>query len=288
MKFIDIDLDGLVVRAQLNEAGAPQTTQAVWDALPFGGRAAHAQISGDMFRMLEPTPVPEDLALENPETYQFPGELVFYPPIREIAFCLNEAMFSATDRPFQLTRLASIEGDFGAWAKRADELLVTGVRPIEFRRSADQETPFRYPEEVGSQRIRVNLGDASLRAEILISRSPVTAAAFAAALPLQGTATNSPWAGKVTRFRNGGRPDGRVPLNASESEATYFHWPRYIYYNPADQGVRVCYGNGREGSPFEPAHMIPVARIIEDIAPYAELASQQYINGQLPMSFEAE
>lgn len=288
MKFIDVDLDGLVVRAALNEAGAPETTQAVWEALPFGGRAVHAQISGDMFRMLEPTPVPDGLALESPEMYQHPGELVFYPPIREIAFCLNEAKFSATDRPVQLTRLADIEGDFGEWAKRADELAATGARPIRFARSGDQGTPFRFPQVPGSKRFRVRLGDASVTAEILSSVSPVTAAAFAAALPLSGRGTNSTWAGKITQFSNGASSDGRIDLDHGAEEGTHFHWPRYIYFNPTTKRIHVSYGSGREGSPFAPARMIPVARMIEDPAPYAVLASQQYLKGALPMSFDAE
>ncbi len=64
MKFLEIDLDGTVVRARLNEENAPKTCQAIWDALPFEGRAVHAQISGEMFRMLDETPV-GDLEIES-------------------------------------------------------------------------------------------------------------------------------------------------------------------------------------------------------------------------------
>ena len=77
MRFIEIELDGKSVRALVNEA-VPVTANAMWDALPFEGRAVHAQIAGEMFRMLDQAPVGE-LALENGQSYQAPGEVVYFP-----------------------------------------------------------------------------------------------------------------------------------------------------------------------------------------------------------------
>src|SRR5689334_16214263 len=75
MKFMEIELDGVVCRSLLNEDKAPKTSRAVWDVLPFEGRAVHAQVSGDMFRMLDETPVGE-LELESASYFQHPGSVV--------------------------------------------------------------------------------------------------------------------------------------------------------------------------------------------------------------------
>jgi hypothetical protein len=284
-RFMEIELDGVVIRARLNTEKAPKTSQAVWDALPFEGRAVHAQVSGDMFRMLDETPV-GDLELESTSYFQHPGSVVYYPGIKEIAFCIGKAAFAATQGFFKLTPLAELElePDYLAWAGKGDDLRITGSKRIRFRRAADQTTPFRYPARRG-RKMDVEFDGVRLTATLLEGGSPKAAAAFARALPLRGRAANSMWGAAVTRFypepaRRGGL---RLPARGLEAGTT-FHWPGYIYYDPADGGVCICYGDGAEGLQGNPAALIPVACLDGDIAPFVERAQRQLMEGAKPMS----
>jgi hypothetical protein len=279
MRFIEIDLGGSVVRAALNDEGAPKTSAAVWDALPFGGKAVHAQVSGQMFRMLEETPVPADLPIESGEFYHHPGQVIFFPPIREIAFAVGEAMFAASEQPYRLTPLAEIEGDAEEWFAKGDGIQRTGSVPIEFRQAADQMTPYRYPTTRG-RKIEIDFDGVTVGATLLERQSPKASAAFAAALPLEGRATNSTWGAKITRLWLGsGKP---LDLGRDLENGTTFHYPGYVYFDPNDGAVRICYGSGREGLPWEPAKMVPVARVDGDIAPYRQMASTQLLEGEKP------
>ena len=282
MRFMEIDLDGSVVRARLNEDRAPQTCQAIWDVLPFGGRAVHAQISGDMFRMIEGVPV-GDLPLESPEYSQHPGQLVFYPPIKEIAFCVGKAQFSATQGFYKLTPLAEIEGDFTAWAKTGDDLQFSGTKRIEFRRAADQGTSFRYPTLTG-RRLEIDFDGVKVPAALLDQENPKTASSFVDALPLSGRASNSTWAGGMTRFV----PDGQVNVGVGVGEVgTTFHWPGYVYVDPRDGCVRIGYADAQENVQGVPVPLIPVARMDGDLAAYQAKARTQVLEGAKPMTIRA-
>lgn len=57
MRFMEIDMNGTVVRMKLSEDLALKTVDAVWNAAPFDGQSVHAQLSGDMFCVLKHVPV---------------------------------------------------------------------------------------------------------------------------------------------------------------------------------------------------------------------------------------
>jgi hypothetical protein len=46
VKRVEIEIDGVVAQAELNEAAAPRATAALWDALPIEARLEHAKWSG--------------------------------------------------------------------------------------------------------------------------------------------------------------------------------------------------------------------------------------------------
>jgi hypothetical protein len=283
---MDVDLNGTVVRALLNEERAPKTVEAVWNALPFEGKAVHAQVSGEMFRMLEEVPVAKDLETESAEVYHHPGQLIFYPGIREIAFCAGEAMFAGTEDFFKVAPLADIEGDPSAFNKLGDDMQFTGPLPIRFSRSADQETPFRYPELTGDK-IEIDFDGVLIPATLLEGESPNAVAALRRRLPLEGIATNTTWGARITRFWPGGRDGERISVEGSDPTRE-FHWPGYVYIDPADGLVKICYGAAREGLPWAPAKLIPVARIDGDVAPFAAKASRNLHEGQKPMVIRAK
>jgi hypothetical protein len=283
VKFLEIDLDGTVVRAKLNEEKAPNTCQAVWDALPFEGRAVHAQISGEMFRMLDETPV-GDLEIESRVTHQYPGLIVFYPPIKEIAFCVGEARFSGGVIPSTLTPLGDIEGDFSAFAAKGDALDRTGTKPIRFRRAADQATAFRpqsFPARDG-RRLQIEFDGVTVGAVLLEKLAPKTTQALMSLMPLETEATNDTWGGPVTRVR-GSAPDGSIPLAVDVLEsAKHLAWPGYVYFDPRMKTLRISYGTDadiKDGS--GPIPVTPVAAIDgADVDAFARVASRQLTEGK--------
>ncbi|HET8570030.1 MAG TPA: DUF3830 family protein [Candidatus Limnocylindria bacterium] len=281
MRFIEIDLDGTVVRAKLNEEGAPKTSQAVWDALPFEGRAVHAQLSGQMFRMLDHAPVGE-LEIEGRSNHQFPGSIVFLPSIQEIAFCVGEARFSGSaGMPMIVTELGAIEGDMSEFTKKGDALDATGAKPIRFRRATDQTTPFRGLAHKG-RRIELSLGDATVKATLLEDTAPKTTAALQKKLPLEGDATNDTWGGQITRLRT------PVDLGDGASEVKHLFWPGYAYYVPSKKELRVAYGecDVRDVTGVLPA--VPVAAIdADDVAKFGTVARAQLTEGKKRMGIRA-
>ena len=54
---IEMVLGDEVFHATLFTESAPKTTAAMLKAMPFEGRAVHAQLSGDMFRMFDHAPI---------------------------------------------------------------------------------------------------------------------------------------------------------------------------------------------------------------------------------------
>jgi len=283
MRFIEIDLDGVSCRAKLNDDRAPKSSQAVWEALPFEGRAVHAQISGDMFRMLDPAPV-DELPIEDAAYFQHPGSVVFFPPLKEIAFCVGKAQFAATTGFIKVTPLAELELDVPEWAKKGDDLRFTGAKPIRFRRAVDQSTPFRFPAHRG-RKLEVQFDDVRLTATLLEDEFPKASGAFARLLPLDGRASNSGWGAAVTRFYPGSARPGRVRLPGRAIEpGTTFHWPGHIYYDPSDGGICVCYGDAAEGMQGNPSPLVPVACFDGEIAPYVARAQRQLLEGATSMS----
>jgi hypothetical protein len=283
MKFLEIDLDGTVVRAKLSEDKAPKTCQAVWDALPFEGRAVHAQISGEMFRMLDETPV-GDLDIESRVTHQYPGLLVFYPPIKEIAFCVGEARFSGGVIPSTLTPLGVIEGDFSEFAAKGDALDRTGTKPIRFRRATDQTTPFR-PQAVPSRdgrRLQIEFDGVSVGGVLLDKVAPRTTQALASVLPLETEATNDTWGGPVTRVW-GPATDGSLPLNVTELESPkHLAWPGYVYFDPRNKTLRIAYD--ADADIKDVSGNIPVTPVAAidgpDVEKFAEVARRQLTEGK--------
>jgi hypothetical protein len=238
VRFVEIDVNGTVVRFRMNDDLAPKLSDAFWAALPFEGTAVHAQLSGDMFRMLEHIPVDID-EVESPVAYQHPGSVVYCPPAREIAFCYGNARFGGHIVPNELTPLGHIEGDLSELAKTAAALRETGGQPILFRRAADQTTPAAYRTNKG-RKVEVVFDSVRQAATLLEETSPRTAAALAAVLPLRGRALNSSWRGQVSSFPvNGG-----LGIDETEASSNTLLWPGVIYYSPARQELSLCYGEG--------------------------------------------
>lgn len=142
MKPIEIELDGVVVRAVLDDDRAPVTVAKLWDCLPFQDRVTHAKWSGEMFHTN--TPVPIDLegrqwpmGVENPVGFQAPGDIVYLPAIQELAIAYGEARFSWVLGPMLVTGLGRIEDDLTRFAQKAERLQWEGAKLFVMRRAED-------------------------------------------------------------------------------------------------------------------------------------------------------
>lgn len=132
MKRLEIELNGVKVRAVLYEHKAPVTAGALWNCLPFEDRVTHAKWSGQMFHTNTELPIKIDtsqwgLGVENPVGFQAPGDIVYLPSAREIAIAYGDARFTWVIGPMYVTALGRIEDDLAEFAKKADRLQWDGA-----------------------------------------------------------------------------------------------------------------------------------------------------------------
>jgi hypothetical protein len=139
VKVLEIELDGVVVRAVLYEEKAPVTVGKLWECLPFRDRVTHAKWSGEMFHTNAPLPIDFEgrqwpMGLENPVGFQAPGEIVYLPAAQELAIAYGEARFSWVLGPMLVTGIGRIEGDLTDFARKAERLQWEGAKPFALRR----------------------------------------------------------------------------------------------------------------------------------------------------------
>jgi hypothetical protein len=284
---MELDVDGTVFQARLLDERAPRTTSALWDVLPFSGRAVHAQWSGDMFRMYDHLPITSIDAPENGVAFQYPGLVVYYPPIHELAVCYGTARFRGAASALTVTPVAEIPADqVDRLAKRASKLQWDGAAPFALRRATTTPVEGSTASSATGRRIQVELGNAVATARLLEETAPRTCAAFLKVLPLEGPATNTKWSGDVTRFW--GPVDGErgaIGLNMAPEAATPFHFPGMIYYHSDWDGIRMCYGNGQQSGAFNVSALTPLARFEGDWSAVRSQASGLFLEGSKRLRF---
>ncbi len=285
VKWLEMELDGTVFHARLLEERAPKTTQTIWDALPFGGRAVHAQLSGEMFRMFEHTPVDLDATEAGTGTgFQWPGELVYYAPIKEIAICYGEARFRGAAACVPVTPLAEIvQAEVATLAETARKLQWDGAKSIQFRQGSEPAVK----ESMKGRKIEVRVGDVSATATLLDDKAPRTIEAIAKKLPLEGQVTNTTWSGGVSRFWGSDGQNRGIGVRVDQPEAqTKFHWPGYVYYYPELEGIRIVYGDGQMSDAFSSDNMTPIARFDGDwtTSEMRKTLANLFLEGAKPIS----
>ena len=285
MARMEIVLGDEVFHATLSEEAAPKTVAAVLKALPFEGRAVHAQLSGDMFRMFEHAPIPIE-EMENKQAFQAPGEIVYYPPIKEIAIAYGAARFRGTAGFLYLTPLGFIdEQDLPRLAKMAERLMWDGSKRIQFRRTEGAAASAGRTAEAGGRQIEIDVDGATVTASLLDATAPKTAEALWAALPLKGRVTNTKWSGQMLRFWGGDGELGQVPIRLEAAEnGQELHWPGYLYYHPAYRGLRLCYGQAQQSGPATVSHLTPLARLTGDWSAFRAKVSAIMFEGAKTMT----
>jgi hypothetical protein len=268
---IEIVLGDEVFHATLAEETAPKTVAAVLRALPFGGRAVHAQLSGDMFRMFEHAPIPIE-EWENRQAFQAPGGIVYYPPIKEIAIAYGAARFRGTAGFLYLTPLGAVDdADLPRLATAAERLMWDGAKKIQFRPAGRQ--------------IEIELDGVAVTASLLEATAPRTADALWAALPLRGRTTNTKWSGQMVRFWGPDGDLGQIPIHVDAAEnGQVLHWPGYVYYHPTYRGIRICYGQAQQSGPTSVSSLTPLARLAGDWSAFRRTAAAIMFEGAKPMT----
>lgn len=291
MRRIAFDLGTTTFYARLLEDTAPNTTAALWQALPFGGRAVHAKWSGNMFRMLDAAPL-SLTQVESGLSFQYPGLMVYYPPLQEIAICYGDARFRGSAGPEYVTPIAEIEGDLTTLASTAAKLQWEGATPIHFHHApTPPSTQPLIPIPADGPHITITIDDQVLQATLLQSFAPRTCAAFQALLPLDGHLTNTKWSGDMAHFWVGER-DLRGPIGLTVDpleHPTRFHWPGYLYFHPTYHGIRIPYGDAQQSGAFNTSQMTPLARFDDASWPiFRDLATNLHLSGAHPMSIKLE
>jgi len=97
LKRVEVEIDGVVAQAELNEAVAPRATAALWDALPIEARLEHTKWSGRAcgFRLPALTAVGE---LEHPVCSIYPGTLLARPDQGEVLISYGAAEYRSVLR----------------------------------------------------------------------------------------------------------------------------------------------------------------------------------------------
>lgn len=143
MRQVEIELDGVVVRASLDDERAPVTVGKLWECLPFEDRVTHAKWSGHMFHTNTELPVDLGehqwpLGVENPVGFQAPGDFVFLPAGKELALAYGDAQFSWMLGPMLVTAVGRIVDDLAEFAAKAERLQWEGAKRLVIRRAEPQ------------------------------------------------------------------------------------------------------------------------------------------------------
>lgn len=283
MKFIEVQLADIFVRALLNEDGAPRTTAAIWDALPIRGSAAHATVSGQGFRLLGEIAV-GDLPLEAATLYRHPGLISYYPPNKELGFCVGESRF-ALHRNAHTTPLAEIEFPFGDWAATGDDLQFSGARPLIVRRADDQETPFRWAP-LGDRWLSFTFNGIDVDAALLPGVDQVIGQGFLEELRGTWRVTNSTWGGSVARVWLSDRLRQVVAAGSAVEQASLFHWKNYIYLHLGDGDLRICLADTQEYHRGQPAPMLAIAEIRGDLTAFSTEFGKLRVEGARDLAID--
>jgi uncharacterized protein DUF3830 len=283
MTYVDVTLGARVtVRMKLNEAGAPKTSGAFAAALPFEGRAVHAQTSGQMFRMLDDVPIDVE-EVETPIQYQSRGMAVYLPHIHEIAFAYGNARFSGAAGPSTLTYLGDLDGDLTSLIDIVGQIRQSGAISIKFARSQDQTSPLT-PTSHGGSKVKIDLDGVSAEGTLLEQESPITTKALAAKLPTTLKSVNDTWRGQHTRL---GEDNVLAGLGVSEPEesSTHLTTAGTIYYSPEFDELSFAYGLAsntlRDGVPEV---LTPVIALDGDWTPVQDKARAQLVEGAKTMT----
>ncbi|MEW6674023.1 MAG: DUF3830 family protein [Thermodesulfobacteriota bacterium] len=293
MRKIELELEGVVVKAHLLDEKAPQTCQALWDSLPFEDRVTHSQWSGGRLETnhhpkltLEKKYYPD---IENPSLYQAPGHVVLWPVTNEINIPYAPGRFKKMNRDWVVTHFATIEGDMSRFARKIERLQWEGAKRLVVRRGSESEQRQQTFIPGAGPKIEIASDKSRWVAELFEERVPKHCKAILEALPLKGPITNMHSSGELFHYWVKipgapvesetkkerwavdylGKPIGTSAVTFFDPREMRAHNPGDILYAPTE-GMLIVYGQG-----FYSAGCQKVGHIIEgDLDDFRELAEQ--------------
>ncbi len=261
MRYIEIQLDNVKVKARLLDDRAPELCQALWDVLPIEDTVAHAQWSGKMFHTGANNWLsyqPGAKGLENETGFQSPGDVVYYPPARELAVAYGDSQFCWVTGNLIVSTVAVIEDDLTELTKIGKALEWDGAKKMVVCKKNEN-----------GKTIEVQFSGATFEAELYEDKAPKLVKAIWDALPFEGSVTNTTWSGQLVRlWVNIQEPEGK-PENPAE-----LPHPGDILFVPSWNGLRFVYGQGWMRGPHGPFAVPRVGKLHGDIKAFAAIANQ--------------
>ncbi|MDE3111334.1 MAG: DUF3830 family protein [Chloroflexota bacterium] len=285
MTYLDISFSGLELRARLLEDRAPHATAAFRTALPISTRAYQDRYSAQLMRT--DAQVAAQPGTDSTWGYQQPGLVMLDAQTGRVAVCFGRGRLQNSLGPLPAVPIAEIGGDLAELTRRGDRLQFEGAKPIEFRLSRDQAAPLADAPARG-RRIAITLARARAEAVLLEDVSPKTTAAFAAALPASGKATNTYASGPLTRFWNGtGGKEGETPLDVPDAEATAttLYGGGYYLTTKPWRGLRI---SAQEPTAMGAGRMAlaPLFRFVGDWSAFRDATARLTLEGEKDMRIE--
>jgi hypothetical protein len=137
--------------------------------------------------------------IENPCSWQAPGDIVVMPMIKEITISYAPSRFSCMGETWIVTKIGVMEGEWGNFASKIDRLQWEGAKKLIIRRGPQDEPPKPIPAGNGAK-IEIEFDGKKFVAELFDERAPKLCEAILNALPLDGPVTNNHSSGEICHY----------------------------------------------------------------------------------------
>jgi hypothetical protein len=218
---IRLTLDGAGVLARLLDERAPRTCERLWQILPFTDRVTHSRWAGGRFHTNRHPDLGIDMRdyprVENPSSFQAPGDVVVFPVNGELAACYAPGAYQWMGLQWVASRIAVIEGDMKAFARAIERLQWEGAKELVIAR-AEAIGAVGAPAFDGPL-IEIECDGRRWVGALFGHRNPRLREAIMNALPLSGPVTNMHSSGAALHFW------ADIPGIPSEAETRPERWP---------------------------------------------------------------
>jgi len=216
---IRLTLEGVAVAARLLDAEAPRTCERLWKILPYTDRVTHSRWSGGRFHTnrhpdlgLDPRAYPH---VENPSSFQGPGDVVVLPVTGELAACYAPGAYQWMGQAWVASRIAVIEDDMTEFARKIERLQWEGAKEL----TIDRAEAAGRPLAIDGPRIEIECEGGRWVVALFGHRNPKLREAILRALPLEGPITNMHSSGAALHFW------ADIPDFPKEPETRAERWP---------------------------------------------------------------
>ena len=134
MKRVEVEIEAVVVTAELNEAGAPRATAALWGALPIEAQLEHTKWLGWACGFRPALAAGSEL--ERPVCSIYPGILLARPGRGEVLISYGAAEYRSVRGVEYGTRLGRLVGNRDALLAVLARMHDEGDKRIVIRRAA--------------------------------------------------------------------------------------------------------------------------------------------------------